>query len=242
VRKIITALLIVFVVSPAFALDGNDLLLQIDRNLNPDSYEAYKKLINIEPNGKKKEFVLFTLKKGKDRVAAMFISPASEKGRSTLRLDENMWLYIPNVGKPIRITSLQSVVGGVFNNSDILRLDYTSEYNVERVEEKGDEYILHLKAKTRTVAYDKLTMWAGKENLVPVKIECLTEAAMLVKTIYFKDVRDFGGGIVRPAVIETDSPLYKGYKSVMIFAKMKARELDDEVFTMTFMQNLDSLR
>jgi len=229
-------------VSPAFALDGNDLLLQIDRNLNPDSYEAYKKLINIEPNGKKKEFVLFTLKKGKDRVAAMFISPASEKGRSTLRLDENMWLYIPNVGKPIRITSLQSVVGGVFNNSDILRLDYTSEYNVERVEEKGDEYILHLKAKTRTVAYDKLTMWAGKENLVPVKIECLTEAAMLVKTIYFKDVRDFGGGIVRPAVIETDSPLYKGYKSVMIFAKMKARELDDEVFTMTFMQNLDSLR
>jgi len=47
---------------------------------------------------------------------------------------------------------------------------------------------------------------------------------------------------VRPAVIETDSPLYKGYKSVMIFAKMKARELNDEVFTLTFMPNLESLR
>jgi len=47
---------------------------------------------------------------------------------------------------------------------------------------------------------------------------------------------------VRPAVIETDSPLYTGYKSVMIFAKIKARELDDEVFTITFMPNLDSLR
>ncbi len=241
-RKIITALLLFFLVSPALALDGNNLLLQIDRNLNPDSYESYKKLINIEPNGKKKEFVLFTLKKGKDKVAALFISPASEKGRSTLRLDENMWLYIPNVGKPIRITSLQSVVGGVFNNSDILRLDYTSEYTVETVEDVGDNYILHLKAKTRTVAYDKLTMWASKKELVPAKIECRTEASMLVKTIYFKDVKDFGGGIVRPAVIETDSPLYKGYKSIMIFAKMKERELDDEVFTMTFMPNLDSLR
>jgi hypothetical protein len=153
-----------------------------------------------------------------------------------------MWLYIPNVGKPIRITSLQSVVGGVFNNSDILRLDYTSEYNVDSVEDIGSEYILHLKAKTKTVAYDKLKMWASKENLVPLKLECLTEASMLVKTIYYKDVKDFGGGIVRPAVIETDSPLYKGYKSVMIFAKMKARELDDEIFTMTFMPNLDSLR
>jgi len=175
-------------------------------------------------------------------VTAMFLSPASEKGRSTLRLGENMWLYIPNVGKPIRITSLQSVVGGVFNNSDILRLDYTSEYNVEKMEDIGGEYILHLKAKTKTVAYDKLKMWVHKEKLVPIRIECLTETSMLVKTIYYKNIKDFGGGIVRPAVIETDSPLYKGYKSVMIFAKIKARKLDDEVFTMTFMPNLDSLR
>lgn len=153
-----------------------------------------------------------------------------------------MWLYIPNVGKPIRITSLQSVVGGVFNNSDILRLDYTSEYNVEKMEDTGDEYILHLKAKTKTVAYDKLKMWVHKGKLVPVRIECLTETSMLVKTIYYKNIKDFGGGIVRPAVIETDSPLYKGYKTVMIFAKIKARELDDEIFTMTFMPNLDSLR
>jgi len=241
-RKIIIAVLLLLLASPALAVDGNSLLLQVDRNLNPDSYESYKKLINIEPNGKEKEFILFTVKKGKDKVAAMFLSPASEKGRSTLRLGENMWLYIPNVGKPIRITSLQSVVGGVFNNSDILRLDYTSEYNVEKVEDIGSEYILHLIAKTKTVAYDRLNMWANKEKLVPVRIECLTEASMLVKTIYFKNVKDFGGGIVRPAVIETDSPLYKGYKSVMIFAKMKERKLDDEVFTMTFMPNLDSLR
>jgi len=241
-RKIIIAILLLLLVAPALAADGNSLLFQVDRNLNPDSYESYKKLINIEPNGKKREFILFTVKKGKDKVAAIFISPASEKGRSTLRLGENMWLYIPNVGKPIRITSLQSVVGGVFNNSDILRLDYSSEYNVEKIEDIGDEYILYLKAKTKTVAYDKLKMWANKEKLVPVRIECLTETSMLVKTIYFKDIKDFGGGIVRPAVIETDSPLYKGYKSVMIFAKMEARELNDEVFTMTFMPNLDSLR
>jgi len=241
-RKIIIIILLLFLTVPAGAQDGNSLLLQVDRNLNPDSYESYKKLINIEPDGRKKEFILFTVKKGKDKVAALFLSPASEKGRSTLRLGENMWLYIPNVGKPIRITSLQSVVGGVFNNADILRLDYTSEYNVEKMEDMEGEYLLHLKAKTRTVAYDRLKMWVRKETLVPEKIECLTEAAMLVKTIYFKDVKDFGDGIVRPAVIETDSPLYKGYRSVMIFAAMKARELDDEVFTMTFMPNLESLR
>ena len=104
-RKIIMAILLLCIAAPSWAAEGNSILLRIDRNLNPDSYEVYKKLINIEPNGNKKEFVLFTVKKGKDKVAALFISPASEKGRSTLRLGENMWLYIPNVGKPIRITT-----------------------------------------------------------------------------------------------------------------------------------------
>ena len=235
-------LLSLFVALPVRAIDGTALLKQIDRNLSPESYESYRKLINIEPDGKKKEFTLFTVKKGLDKMASLFIAPASEKGRSTLRLGDNMWLYIPNVGKPVRITSLQSVVGGVFNNSDILQLDYTAEYNVEKTEETGGEYLLSLKAKTKSVAYDQLRIRADKKNVLPTKIECLTEANMLIKTLYFKEVKDFGGGIKRPSVTETDSPLYKGYKSVMIFAGVKKRDFKDEVFTLTFMPNIESLR
>ena len=227
---------------PVKAIDGNQMLKQIDANLTPPSYEAYRKLINSEPEGRKKEFVLYTAKKGKDKVAAMFLSPVSEKGRSTLRLEDNMWLYIPNIGKPIRITSLQSVVGGVFNNSDILRLDYAQEYSVNKVEEQVKSYLLHLKAKSKTVAYDQLKMSVEKKSLLPTKIECLTKDSMLIKTLYFKKIKDFGAKIIRPSVIETDSPLYKNYKSIMIFAKIKKREFKDEVFTQTFMSNLESLR
>ena len=241
-KTMIVILIGVFLAAPVLAVDGAKLLEQIDRNLNPETYESYRKIINIEPDGRKKEFVYYTVKKGKDKVAGLFLEPASEKGRTTLRLDENMWLYIPNVGKPTRITSLQSVVGGVFNNADILSLDYSVEYNVEKIEEQGKEYLLHLKAKTKTVAYDKIKMWVDKAKSIPTKIECLTEANMLIKTLYYKDIKDFGGGIVRPATLETDSPLYKGYKSVMIFAKIKKRDFKDEVFTLPFMSKIDSLR
>ena len=117
--------------------------------------------------GRKKEYTLFSVKKGVDKIAAIFLAPASDKGRSTLRLGENMWLYIPNVGKPIRITSLQSVIGGVFNNADILNLDYSAEYNVEKVDETGNEYLLELKAKNKTVAYDRLKMWVDKVKSYP---------------------------------------------------------------------------
>jgi hypothetical protein len=223
-------------------LDGEALLLQIDRRLNPPSYEAYKQIVNVEPNGRTREYLLYQVTDGRDKVAALFLSPASDKGRSTLRLGDNMWLYVPNAGRPVRVTSLQSIVGGVFNNADILKLDYSAEYNVVSIEESGEEYVLDLKAKTAAVAYDRLRMWVTRKSTLPVRIECLTASSMLIKTLHFKDIKDFGSGIIRPAVVETDSPLYRGYKSSMVFVRMQARTFPGEVFTLTYMPNLEAIR
>lgn len=229
-------------ISGALALDGNKILRQVDRNMQPESYEMYRKLINIEPDGRKKEFVFYTVKKGLDKMVAIFLSPASEKGRATLRLWENMWLYIPNVGKPLRITSLQSVVGGIFNNSDILRLDYHVEYDVEEITEQEESFLLGLKAKSTSVAYDRLEMKVDKKNLLPTTIECYAISGMLIKTLHYAKIEDFGDGVVRPSILETDSPLNKGYRSVMIFAKVRKKELADEVFTLNYMPRVHELR
>jgi len=242
-RACILAVMIVSILSTDVnSQDPAALLQKIDRNLEPASYEMYRKLINVEPDGKTKEFVLFMVRKGNDKVAGVFLSPPTDKDRGMLRLGDNMWLYIPNVGRPVRITSLQSATGGVFNNADILRIDYAAEYNVEQLQDSSGEYVFDLKAKTRSVAYDRLRLWASKKPLLPTKIECLTEARMLIKTLHFKEIKDFGGGLVRPSVIETDSPLYKGYKSIMIYAKIKRRELGDEIFTINYMPKVKELR
>jgi outer membrane lipoprotein-sorting protein len=222
--------------------NGNEILKKVDENLTPVSYESYRKLINEEPNGNKKEFIFYTVKKGKDKVAMLYISPASEKGRATLRLGDNMWLYIPNVGKPIRITSMQSVVGGVFNNADIMRLDYSVEYDATKLEQNTSEYILNLKAKTQTVAYDKLKMWVDKKNTMVTKVECYAASGTLIKTLEFKNVTNFGDGIMRPAVIKTSSSLYQGYRSVMIFSRVKFQKFPDEVFTLDYLSRLGDLR
>jgi len=52
---------------------GNKLLKEIDRNLSPESFESLRKIINIEPNGTEKEFVLYTLKKGNDKMITTFL-------------------------------------------------------------------------------------------------------------------------------------------------------------------------
>lgn len=227
---------------PGYTQDAQEILLQVDQRMNPGTCEMYRKLINIEPNGTQKEFVLYTLKKGRDKMAAMFLSPSSEKGRATLRLGDNMWLYIPNVGKPLRITSLQSVIGGIFNNSDILQLDYHIEYDAIRITDREDTYLLELKAKTPAVAYDRLKMVVDKQTILPLTIECFTNSGMLIKTLRYSKIKSYEGGITRPSMLETDSPLNKGYKSVMLFAKIRPKQIDDAVFSLNFMSRLDELR
>ena len=235
-------LMVLLATAPAWGIDGDAILAQVDRNLAPDSYEMYRKLINQEPDGSRKEFVLYTAKQGRDSMVALFLAPDSDLGRTTLRLGDNMWLYIPDVGKPLRITSLQSVVGGIFNNSDLMRLEYSAEYDVLGIEEEGNEYLLDLKAKTDAVAYDRLKMRVDRERLLPTKIEAYAASGLLIKTLRYKDLKDYGEGLVRPSVLETESPLYKGYKAVMLFAKIRPREFPDEVFTLNYMARVQELR
>jgi outer membrane lipoprotein-sorting protein len=226
----------------AWSLDADALLKQVDERMAPASYEMYRKLINIEPDGKRKEFVLYSVKKGQDKMVALFLDPASERGRTTLRLGENQWLYIPNVGRPIRITSLQSVVGGVFNNSDIMRLDFHLEYQASLLEENDTHWVLDLKARHQAVAYDRLKMWVDKSSHTPMTIEAYAASGMLIKTLRYSDMKDFGNGIKRPAQLQTDSPLFKGHRSVMLFSGIKPREFSDEVFSLNFLPRVGELR
>jgi outer membrane lipoprotein-sorting protein len=227
---------------PAGAIDGADILRKVDRNLEPESYESYRQLTDIQPDGSKKVSVLWTIKKGRDKVVALFLAPASDKGRVTLRDGDNMWLYIPDVGRSIRITSLQSVTGSVFNNADIMRIDYAAEYDVEAAEEQKDAYLLSLRAKTGGVAYEKVRMWVDRKALLPSTIECYAASGLLIKTLRFSNVKDFGPGIRRPATLETDSPLQKGYRSIMQWSGLKARTLPDEAFALNSLPRIEELR
>jgi hypothetical protein len=222
--------------------DKAEALEKIDRSLNPESYVSYKKIVNIDTKGIKKEFVMYVGKLGADKVLGSFLAPKTEVGRATLRIGDNMWLYIPNVKKPVRITSLQSVTGGLFNNSDIMGLDYSDEYDCIDIKLADGKYQLELKAKTGAVAYEKLIVVADAETFTPECIDCYTSSGMLVKSLHFKNIIEFEEGFRRPSVVETDSPLFKGAKSIMIYSQMKRVQLDESLFNINNMAKYQELR
>jgi len=123
-----------------------------------------------------------------------------------------------------------------------MRLDFSSEYVLEHKEDKKSYLLLTLKAKNDTVSYEKLLMKVDKKTLTPLQIECYTSTQLLIKTLYYKKLKDFGDGIVRPSVVETNSPMYKGYKSVMIYGKVIPKTFNDEAFTLDNLSKVSALR
>jgi outer membrane lipoprotein-sorting protein len=242
IRRVLqlSALLMTVSIS-SFAQNADDILAQVDKKLMPESYGSYGQLTDIEPSGNKKEYTVYIAKKGTDTMVMLFLTPASDKDRAVLRIGDNMWLYIPSVGKPIRQTSLQSVTGGIFNNSDILSLDFSAEYGASILLEDEREYVLDLRARSRSVAYDHVKMWVIKTGLIVEKIECYSAGGMLLKILEFTQIKDFGGWVARPSVVETTSPLYSGYRSIMTYLQIAVREFPDEIFTLPYMPKLKGI-
>jgi len=110
------------------------------------------------------------------------------------------------------------------------------------IDDKKENCSLWKAKNILNVAYDQLKMWVDIKYKTPTKIECYTSSGMLIKTLYFKEIKDFGNGITRPAVLETDSPLHKGYKAVMVYANISPRKINDEVFTLNYMSKVKDLR
>jgi hypothetical protein len=84
-------------------------------------------------------------------------------------------------------------------------------------------------------------MWVDKKAVIPTKIECYAASGLLIKTLYLKEIKPFEG-VRRPSIIETDSPLYKGYQSIIAYANVKRKVVGDEVFTLEFLSKIETIR
>ena len=67
--------------------------------------------------------------KGTRRSFVKFVAPARNVGRSLLALDRDLWIYLPDAGRPVRIPLAQRLVGQVANG-DLARVDYAGDYDV----------------------------------------------------------------------------------------------------------------
>src|SRR5579859_7817540 len=153
---VVVAFLIIFVVAGHAAsvpgIDADALLKRSDGFRNGwASFTTRVRITNYE-SGKADEEKLYEVsQKGTDKTYVEFMSPR-EKGRHLLMLGDDMWVYLPDTSRPVRITPLERLRGDA-SNGDVARTNYAVDYTPVylRSEKVGSDeaYVLELTAKRK---------------------------------------------------------------------------------------------
>ena len=219
--------------------EAQQLLVRTDNKYEPPQYEALMLMRNHKPGQEIQENKLRLLRKN-DKMLAIFLEPPGQRGQVFIRDGDNMWMYLPRSQKAMRIGAKDAFMGGEASNADILRTamaeDYNPVYLGEEVIDGVPCYKLELTAKRRTVAYDKVIYWIGKERENPVRRDYYALSGKKLRTMTFEDLRPLGG-LERPARIKIVNTEQEEYYTEMILEAVDPDvHLEDYIFTPAYVR------
>jgi outer membrane lipoprotein-sorting protein len=222
--------------------NANSIVTKADALRAPEgSYEFSAIVTSYEGINKTAENGYKVHIKDLDHTLVEFRSPASEKGKSLLMLGDDLWIYLPNVKKPVRIPLNQRLLGDVANG-DMARSNFSHDYDavLSGSEAMGGEdcFVLDLTAKSPNKTYNKVKYWVSKKDYHPVKAEFFTVSGKSLKVCTFEDFR-MEAGAMRPMRLNFQDSLQADKHSIMILTEMSRKKLDDSMFTKDYMKTFE---
>jgi outer membrane lipoprotein-sorting protein len=180
------------------------------------------------------------LSKGNENSIVMVTEPAVDRGQIMLMKGRDLWVFMPNVSQPVRLSLAQRLTGQVANG-DIARANFTGDYTPKlvRIENADgeDHYVLELIAVDRTVTYNRVLYWVKQKNFHPHKAEFYSLSDRLLKTAHYENFQQMAGR-ARPTRLVLHDALRKGEQSVLDYSGMVLRDLPDKIFTRDYLKRL----
>ncbi|MGA2571797.1 MAG: outer membrane lipoprotein-sorting protein [Terracidiphilus sp.] len=212
--------------------DAEALLKQSDRFRNGwPSYVVRVKITDYEAGRSDEEHLYEVSQKGTDKTYVEFLS-AREKGEHLLMLGDDMWVYLPDTSRPVRITPLERLSGDA-SNGDVARTNYAADYSPAyvRTEKAGAVqcYVLELTAKRKGATYQRILYWVRVEDARPVKAEFYLTSGKHIKSATFDEYGLVGGQLLLRRLTLTDEVLHNSH-SVLEYSGAAQRALPDKLF------------
>jgi outer membrane lipoprotein-sorting protein len=216
----------------AAAPDAQALLRQSDavRNGWP-SYVVRVKITNFEAGKPDEEDLFEVYQKGTEKSYVEFLSPR-DKGRYLLMLGDDMWVYLPDTSRPIRITPLERLSGNA-SNGDVARTNYAIDYDAAylRAETVGGVgcHLLELTARRKGATYRRILYWLRATDARPVKADYFLASGKHIKSATFDEYQQVGGLTLLRRLTIYDQ-IRKNSHSVLEYSGFAARNLPDRMF------------
>jgi outer membrane lipoprotein-sorting protein len=223
---------------------GRDIVERVERLLWASTMQGEFEMSVVTPRWSR----TLSLRVWMERPTRSFVrilAPAKEAGIGSLRIGAEMWNYLPNVERTIKIPPsmmLQPWMGSDFTNDDLVKAsnavdDYTQR--VLRVEplDGAPAYVIEAVPKPdAAVVWGRIVYWVRTADFIPLKQEYYSERDELVRVMSFADVRPIGGRVV-PTRWEMRPLAKPGNATVVVLKNAQYdRPIDSEVFTQRNLQ------
>lgn len=216
--------------------DAATILRRADRAVLGEQAVYTLKMTVVRPGKSDRVVEMKGWKKGDHLGLLRYTAPLKERGTAYLRNGENTWLFLPAAEKVVRVGAKQNFGGGDFSNGDIFRLSLVNDYDPTLAGEEDAEgvpcYRLELKAKDRSVAYDRVVYHVRSDGtFFPVRADYHTVSGKRLKSLVLTEVERLGTR-PRPSLLTMQSALDAGAKTVLRFLKVEDDpKLDERLFT-----------
>lgn len=143
--------------------------------------------------------------------------PKKEKGVATLKVENNLWNYLPKIKRVIKVPSslmMGSWMGSHFTNDDLVKEstlanDYHHRITFEGKREEQEVYEITLFPKEEAaVVWGKIVVVVRQKDLIPLYQEYCDEKEKPVRKMILGDVKKMGGRLLptRMRVVPYDKP------------------------------------
>lgn len=206
-----------------------------------ESFQVDIAIVTAAPGQESETRKYRILSKGNENTIVQITEPASERGQTMLMKGRDLWIFLPNVSQPVRLSLAQRLTGQVANG-DLARANFSGDYvpKVLRTDTiDGQKYhVLELTAVDRGVTYNKVIYWVRQSNYWPHKAEFYSLSDRLLKTCTYDNFKPLGGR-TRPTRLVMEDTLRKGEQSILEYSAMKLRDLPDKIFTKEYLKKLE---
>ena len=241
-------LLLLLFVAPIFAQDANEILKRVDNTQTDFNSMEFKATMAIQSGSRNlsKEFFGF-INDAEDKSFMEYTNP-QDKGTKYLKLQKDMWIYIPDAQDILKISGhllRDSMMGSDISYDDMLdQGTYSSKYNAESLISTNyngkDHYLLSIIAKdANEVSYVKRDLYIEKKSFLISKVVMYAKGRKeprAVKEFMMEDYINLGRLQMPKKMIAKDLRK-KNSQTVISYTEIKIDvPLNDKMFTRAYLE------
>ncbi len=233
-KAIFQILLLFFLTTvPALALDMQQLVREVEQQYWGVSSRA-RVTMEVRTANWQRSLEMESWSLGRERFITRILKPAKEKGVATLKVDNEVWNYLPKVDRTMKIPP--SMMGGAWMGSHITNDDLVKgnkideEYSFTLLEETEEYWRVEgIPKPDAAVVWGKIIYQIHKATRTPQVVEYFDEEGIRVRRTLFDQLTPIGDRILpmRMEVIPDDTP---EEKTVMLYRQIQFDVDVDESF------------